>query len=154
MGPAPAIALHLYEFKAVGETHNGTDYWWDLFIKDDTTNSAWIRGGGTEFANSAQGCCSSAAEWGGEGQGDGGYTYLPATNGDQLYYKPTGNANYYLWGGSNAYPIGGQTTCQADDAVSSSDGFNCPFAGGLDGGTQSGYWNTKYNNWTYRLLNH
>lgn len=55
------------------------------------------------------------------------------------------------WGGSNAFPNGGHSTCQVDDATSNSDVCS---TGGLAGGTQSGYWNIKYNKWTYRLLNH
>jgi len=147
MSPNPGIKVpDLIEFQAVDQTHNGSGYWWDLYIKDDTTNSAWIRGGGTAGSS----CCSSAISWGGEANGAGGYTHLPTTNGDLLTYKPVGNANYYYWGRSNQYPPQGGGACQADDAVFDSTLPGCPDqASGLSG-LQAGYWNSKYISWTYR----
>lgn len=149
MDPAPTlVAGHLYDFYAVGQTHNGSDYWWDLYIRDESINSIWHRGGGRAFGSTTVGCCSTAVSWGGEASGEGAYTSLPPTNADVLLYKPAGSPNYSVWGPSVHYPPGGSGACQVDDATGDTTRPGCggdPNAAGKS----AGYWNSKYNNWTY-----
>lgn len=110
----------------VFQFQGGLNYWWDLYIKDDTVNGPYYRGGGIEIGSTALGCCSSFGEWGLEAaSGNGGNPVgLPTTDVDQLTYKPAGNANYYNWGASTAYPAGRPGTGSCWYAQNVDDNFD------------------------------
>jgi len=114
MAPAPSLVLgHSYQFKSVIEQHGDGTWWYDLFIRDLTTNGSWSRGGGRGSSTDTV-CCTSAATWGGE-TSDAVHTTSPKDTVAGEQYEVGGS--WADWGDSARYPPAGSAPYQVDDAV-------------------------------------